>query len=255
MRTLLVGLGVGVLGLLSAGRAMALGDEIQVYDGGLAEPGVFNLTWHNNYTLDGLKNPEFPGGLVADHSLNGVPEWAYGVTNWFEAGLYMPLYTLDKHGSLTFNGFKLRTLFAVPDADKRTFFYGLNFEFSYNTAHWDENRYSNEIRPIIGWHLGRWDVIFNPILDNNYKGVRELDFAPATRVAYRVDDTWQVALEEYADYGPLKGFLPSREQGHQLYGVVNHHGKALSWEAGLGVGLTNATDKWVFKLILERDLN
>ena len=25
-------------------------DEIQVYDGGLAEKGKFNLTWHNNFT-------------------------------------------------------------------------------------------------------------------------------------------------------------------------------------------------------------
>jgi hypothetical protein len=246
---------LGVLGLLVASRALALGDEIQVYDGGLAEPGVFNLTWHNNYALDGLRQPEYPGGLVAHHALNGVPEWAYGVTNWFEAGLYMPLYTFTKDGSLTFNGFKLRTLFAVPDADSRRFFYGLNFEFSYNTAHWDQNRYSNEIRPILGWHLGRWDLVFNPILDNNYKGFGELDFAPATRIAYRLNDTWQVAAEEYADFGPLKGFLPTREQGHQFYAVVNRRGKPWSFEAGLGMGLNNASDKLLFKLIAERDLN
>jgi hypothetical protein len=247
--------GCALCGLLAAGRAHALGDEIQVYDGGLAAPGVFNLTWHNNYALDGLKQPEFPDGLVAQHALNGVPEWAYGVTHWFEAGLYMPLYTLDKRGSLTFNGFKLRTLFAVPDADSRRFFYGLNFEFSYNTLHWDENRYSNEIRPIVGWHLGKWDVVFNPILDNNYKGFGELDFAPATRIAYRINDTWQVAAEEYDDFGPLKGFLPGNEQSHQLYAVVNRKGKAWSWEAGVGVGLTHASDHVLVKLILERDLN
>jgi len=32
-----------------------------------------------------------------------VPEWAYGVTDWFEAGLYLPLYSLASNGSLTFN--------------------------------------------------------------------------------------------------------------------------------------------------------
>jgi len=47
----------------------------------------------NNYTFDGLKVPRFPGGLVPDHTLNGVPEWAYGVTDWFEQGLYLPLYS------------------------------------------------------------------------------------------------------------------------------------------------------------------
>src|SRR3954468_1455950 len=73
--------------------AFAQGDEIQVYDGGLAPVGVFNLTVHNNYTPDGLKDPSFPGSNTSNRSWNGVPEWAYGVTSWFEAGLYMPLYS------------------------------------------------------------------------------------------------------------------------------------------------------------------
>ena len=67
--------------------ASAQGDEIQVYDGGLAAPGIFNLTWHNNFTPKGVDEVPFPGGVVADRSFNGVTEWAYGVTNWFEAGL------------------------------------------------------------------------------------------------------------------------------------------------------------------------
>src|SRR6266550_4531655 len=50
-------------------------------------------------------------------------------------------------------GVKLRMLFAVPRADDRTFFYGVNFELSYNAKHWDPTRDTSEIRPIIGWHL------------------------------------------------------------------------------------------------------
>ena len=79
------------LALLPA-PALALTDEIQVYTGDVAAPGVFNLTWHNNYTPDGLKMPDFPAGLTDNHSWSGVTEWAYGVTPWFEAGLYLPLY-------------------------------------------------------------------------------------------------------------------------------------------------------------------
>src|SRR5689334_25301338 len=75
--------------------AFAQTDEIQVYDGAIAEPGVFNLTWHNNFTPDGVKEPAFPGGLTNNKNLNGVTEWAYGVTDWFEAGLYLPLYSIS----------------------------------------------------------------------------------------------------------------------------------------------------------------
>ena len=75
--------------VLAAGprQAFAQADEIQVYDGGLAEKGKFNLTWHNNFTPNGVKTPAFPGAVVADKSFNGVTEWAYGVSRWFEAGL------------------------------------------------------------------------------------------------------------------------------------------------------------------------
>src|SRR2546423_1797667 len=90
--------------------AFAQADEIQVYDGGLAPIGTFNLTLHNNFTPRGLKRPAFPGGLATDKLLNGVPEWALGVTDWFEAGLYMPLYSVNKRGGVL-DGFKLRTLF------------------------------------------------------------------------------------------------------------------------------------------------
>jgi hypothetical protein len=237
------------------GNAFAQADEIQVYDGGLADRGKFNLTWHNNFTPSGVETQAFPGAVVADQSFNGVTEWAYGATSWFEAGLYLPLYSHDKNIGWTIDGFKLRALFAVPKADDRRFFYGVNFEFSVNSKSWDENRITSEVRPIIGWHLKPWDIIINPILDTAYDGVKNLEFAPATRIAYNVSDKWAVAVEEYADYGPLRQFYSASDQAHQIYGVVNHTTKFMDIEAGVGFGLTNASDKLTFKLLLSKDLN
>ena len=249
---------LAILMILWLGRPHAVfaqTDEIQVYDAQIAAPGIFNLTWHDNYTPDGRTSPDYPGGIIPDHTLNGVPEWAYGVAPWFEAGLYLPLYSLAGNGALTFNGFKLRALFVEPDAANQRLIYGVNFEFSYNTAHWNQNRYTQEIRPIIGWHLGPVDVIVNPILDNSYKGFAQLDFAPATRVAYNFNKTWAVAAEEYDDFGPLRDFHTSTQQQHQLFTVVDYGGKPWSVEGGVGAGLTGTTDKVVLKLILSRDLN
>ena len=87
----------------------------------------------------------------------------------------------------------------------------MNLEFSYNTEHWNQTRCTQEIRPILGWHLGPLDVIVNPILDNSYKGSSELDFAPATRVAYHFSKTWAVAAEEYDDFGALREFYASTQ--------------------------------------------
>jgi hypothetical protein len=236
--------------------ASAQTDEIQVYDGSIAAPGVFNLTLHNNFTPDGLKTPAFPGGLISDKSLNGVAEWAYGVTDWFEAGLYLPLYSVSKDRGATINGGKIRLLFAAPRADERTFFYGANFEFSYNSGHWDARNFTSEIRPIVGLHLHRWDLIVNPILDNSYAGgFKSLDFAPASRVAYNLFPKWTVAVEEYADVGALRDFYPAREQSHQIFAVFDHAAKWADIEAGVGFGLTGASDKVTLKLILSRDLH
>ena len=247
---------LAVASALSPVAAYAQTDEIQVYDGGLAGKGKFNLTLHNNFTPRGVKVPGFPGGVTPDRSFNGVPEWAYGVTSWFEAGLYLPLYTHDKDQGMLLDGFKLRALFAVPNADERKFFYGANFEFSVNSKTWDENRITSEVRPIIGWHLKPVDIIFNPIIDTGYDGLSHVTFAPATRIAYNLPQNWAIALEEYADFGPLKKFVPTSEQSHQFYAVVDHTTKfGLDIEAGMGFGVTDGSDKYTFKLILSKDLN
>ena len=236
--------------------AFAQTDEIQVYDAGIAEPGVFNLTWHNNFIADGLKTPGFKGGLIPDRSFNGVTEWAYGVTNWFEGGFYLPLYSISKERGATINGGKLRLLFVRPHAADRKFFYGANFEFSYNALHWDSHRFTSEIRPIVGWHLHPIDIILNPILDNSFVGgFKNLDFAPAVRVAYNLSPKWALSSEEYADYGPLRQFYPASKRLHELFVIFDRYSQTVNVEAGVGFGLTSSSDKITLKLIFSRDLN
>jgi len=250
---------IGILLLVLTGicgRAAAQTDEIQVYDGGLAPAGVFNLTLHTNYVQSGITEPAYPGAVTADGSLNGVPEWALGVTRWMELGLYLPVYSYDQHLGWGIDGWKPRALFAVPNADSRRFFYGANFEFSVNQKRWDEHRYTSEVRPIIGWHLTSFDIVVNPIVDTAYDGFKNLDFAPSLRVAYKQSTRLTLAAEEYADYGPFSNMYSPHEQSHQLFGVVDYGlGWGMDLEAGVGFGLTDASDNTTFKLILSRDLN
>ncbi len=235
--------------------AYAQTDEIQVYTGEIAKPGQFTLTWHNNFTPDGRTMPNFPGGIVSDHALNGVPEWAYGVNDWLELGTYVPVYTLTRDGALKFDSVKIRALFAVPDAEDRPFFYGINFELSYNEPHWEPHRFSGEIRPIVGVRLGAYDVIFNPILDTGFDGVSRLDFAPCIRVDYNFSRVWSIALEHYADFGELRSLLPLSSQQHTLFAVIDYTGEPTSVEFGIGRGLTSASDRLIMKLMLQWAFN
>lgn len=244
-----------VFGLGMPAVAFAQGDEIQVYDGGLASKGTFNLTWHNNFTPNGIKTAPI-GMVTADKSFNGVTEFAFGVSSWFEAGLYLPLYTHDKNLGFGINGFKLRGLAATPNGADRKVAVGLGMELSFNRERWDDTTVTSEFRPIIAWHVNpKWDVIVNPILDTKYDGLKNLEFVPSARLAYNPSDVWAVAVEAYSGFGPLKEFLPGGEQSHQIYGVLGHTLKnGLEWEFGAGVGLTDASDKFTLKLILAKDL-
>lgn len=249
---------VALLALLAAPAAtFAQTDEIQVYDAVIADQGIFNVMVHNNFTPIGRKTPVFPGAIIANNSDNGAVEWAYGVTPWFEQGLYLPVYsTYSSNQGATINGFKIRELFVRPHADDRKFFYGMNFEFSVNALYWEPKRISSEIRPIVGVHLHRWDFIYNPILDTDYTGgFKGLEYNPAGRIAYNFNKTWAVATEEYDGFGPLRAFVPRDQQFHETWAVVDRKGGFLDVETGVGVGWSGGADRLTLKLMLSRDLN
>ncbi|MGA2714447.1 MAG: hypothetical protein ABSG41_15175 [Bryobacteraceae bacterium] len=248
---------MALLLLLAPVPVLAQTDEIQVYDAEIADPGVFNLMIHTNYTPIGRKNPDYPGAIIPDHSVNGAAEWAYGVKDWFEQGLYLPVWSPYSQGrGGTINGFKLRELFVRPHAADHTFFYGVNFEFSVNYHYWEFRHITSEVRPIVGLHLHPVDIIFNPIVDTNYTGgFGNLEFVPATRIAYNLNDKWAVAAEEYADLGPLRHFDTVHDQFHEVWAVMDHSTRILNIEAGVGVGVTSGADRLTFKLMLSRDLN
>jgi hypothetical protein len=248
-----------VLGILLAGpvAAFAQTDEIQVYDAAIADQGKFNLMIHSNFTPIGRKTAVFPGGIIPNHSFNGTAEFAYGVADWFEQGLYLPVYTIYSPGrGGTINGFKIRELFVRPHADDHLFFYGANFEFSVNYSYWEQKHITSEVRTIVGLHLHPVDLIFNPIWDTDYSGgFGNLEFVPSTRIAYNVNEKYAGALEWYADMGQMRKFAPGNQQFHELWAVMDRNSKVLSIEAGVGVGVTPGADKLTFKLMLSRDLN
>src|SRR5690348_12976801 len=68
------------IGLVAmAATSFAQTDEIQVYDAEIADPGVFNVMLHMNFTPVGKKEPSFPNAVISNNSVNGAVEWAYGV--------------------------------------------------------------------------------------------------------------------------------------------------------------------------------
>jgi hypothetical protein len=234
--------------LLLSPLAARATDEIQLYNADIAEVGQWTIQQHLNYAFDGRKQPDFPGGLVPNHALNGTPEFAYGIFNWWELGFYLPFAVSD--GQLLSNGAKFRNLFVVPNADKRDFFYGVNFEFSYNLPRFSQQIYAMEIRPILGWRNKDWEFIVNPIVDMSFGAGGETDFLPAARLARKLGEDFFVGAEYYSDLGQIGNFLPLQEQQHTLFAVTDFKVGVVDVELGLGYGLTPGSDRLIAKTIV-----
>ena len=113
-------------------------DEIQVYNAEIAKIGQWTFQLHNNYAFMGRKGPDFSGGLIPNHALQGTGEWAYGITDWWEMGFYTP-YAVEELTPYS-NAAKIRQLFVIPHAADRVFFYGVNFEISYAMPQFSADR-------------------------------------------------------------------------------------------------------------------
>ena len=235
-------------GVALLGQPAKATDEIQVYNAGIAAPGQFTIEQHLNYVPLGVKSPPFPGGLISNNSINGTPEFAYGVTDWWEVGLYLPFAIKDQQ--FLSDAFKLRTLFVSPHAEQRDFFYGVNFEFSNTTPKFSQSRFGLEIRPIVGVRNADWEFIVNPIVDVSFGKYGEADFKPAARVARNLAPDTFIGLEYYADFGEIGNFAKLADQQHTLFAVTDFKLGVFDVDFGVGYGLTPASDRWVIKTII-----
>jgi hypothetical protein len=144
------------------------------------------------------------------------------------------------------------TLFVSPNAAERTFWYGVNFELSYNARHWQEARYALEIRPILGWRFGPVDLLRNPIIDFPFHGgPGALTFAPADRITYNLSQTWSLAVEHYADYGSFANLAPLGPVSC-AFRRYRHTSDPLNLEFGIGDGFTAVSESLILKLIVTR---
>ncbi len=243
-----LGLLAGAAAWLALGQPANATDEIQVYNAGIAAPGQFTIQQHLNYVPLGVKDPPFPGGLISNNSINGTPEFAYGITDWWEVGLYLPFAIKDRQ--FLSNSFKLRTLFVSPNAEQRNLFYGINFEFSNTTPAFSQTRFAMEIRPIIGVRNTDYEFIVNPIVDIGFGKHGEASFTPAARVARKLGPDLFVGLEYYADFGKIGNFADLADQQHTLFAVTDFKLGVFDVNFGVGYGLTPASDRWVVKTIV-----
>jgi len=240
---------VVVLACAPCGDVMAAPEEIQVYTDDINAPGEFGLEMHVNYVIDGFRTPEYPGQLPTNHVLQVTPEFSYGITRTWEAGLYL-LSARSADGNLYGNGAKLRIKYIAPSSG--SFFWGLNTELGYTQRRVTENYVNLELRPIMGWRGGPWLISFNPIVGAALSGdvSRVPTFEPALKIGRAIGEGTQSGIEYYADTGGIDHSPDFNQQNHVLYGVIDTKKDGIDLNFGVGHGITSASEKWVVKMIV-----
>jgi hypothetical protein len=232
----------------TARRARAVDPfEIQVYDGTADAPGVPGLELHVNGVASGRTVAE-PPALAPNHQTHFTLEPSLGVTPFWEIGGYFQT-ALRADGRFDVAGTKLRSKLVTPPDWRPRWRLGCNFELSWVRAAYDRARWGAEIRPIVAWEDPRWLFAVNPIVELSFAGAAPA-FAPAVMALLKIRPTVALGVEYYADFGPVTSPLPARDQEHYVYEVVNVALGDLAINAGVGEGLTAASNDLVAKIIL-----
>jgi hypothetical protein len=241
--------GCAILAL--AGPARAADEEIQVYMDEMNKPGQFGLDIHNNYTLSGSTVPDDPGAQIDAHRYRMTPEFSYGLTPNIELGAYLPLTTLDNHGSFSADGVKARIKWIAPKAAEQTWFWGVNLEVGRVDRRLDINPWNGELKGIFGGRFGRWTLAANANLDFVMSGPHpDQSMAFDTKVSYRVKEGFAVGVETYNDAGSFRRFGDFAHSDEAIYAIIDTTVKTWDLNLGVGHGYGGSEDGWVLKAIV-----
>lgn len=229
-----------------------LSDEIQVYTDDINAPGEFGLEMHVNTTPKGRSAPEYAGEVTPNHGWRLTPEFSYGISRDWEAGLYLPS-SRDSRGDTQLAGAKLRLKWLPLRPEGASgWFAGANAELSRLKQRFSQSRSTAELRVMTGWRDSLWLVAANPVFGWNLSdGLRSRtpELSLGTKVSRTVAPDFALGAEYYTDLGTGRHVQWSSRQSQTLYAVIDAKVRSIDLNFGVGRGLTGAADKWTAKAI------
>ncbi len=246
-----------VLGCLVMPMAAQDNYEIQVYGSETVAPHTVMAEIHSNFTFEGTKSP-VAGVWPTNHALHETLEITAGLNSWAELGWY--LFTANTPGyGYNFVGTHIRPRVRAPESWHWPVGVSVSTEFGYQRAMYSSDTWNWEIRPIIDRELGHWYLCFNPTVGKSIHGLTAhdgWDFSPNFKFSYDVTRRVKAGLEYYGSLGPIGLVQPFRDQGEQLIPALDvDFGPQWEFNLGVGVGITQATDHLLVKMIIGRRFN
>ena len=114
----------------------------------------------------------------------------------------------------------------------------------------------NAIDPDVLIEDGKWYLAFNPTLERSFHGPaisQGVSFSPNAKVGYALTKKVNAGFEYYGSVGSVTGWDPLRDQQQQFVPSMDLDlGPNWEFNFGIGVGVTQATDHLLVKMIIGR---
>ncbi len=226
--------------------------EIQIYGAQTIPGGVTMLELHSNYTFGGQQNIQ-DGVLPTHHMLHETIEITHGFNNWFETGFYL-FNAIGSDNRTNFVGSHIRPRAMIPESWHWPVGLSLSAEAGYQKRGYSTDDWTLEIRPVIDKTWKKFYVSFNPVFDKSLHGLNQTSgfgFSPNLKASYNISKKIAAGFEYYGSIGNITMPDPYQQQQHQLFLAVDLDFSP-DWEfnAGYGLGFTDANDNSIFKIIL-----
>ena len=220
-------------------------NEIKVFSDELAAYGEHTLETHVNKASRAGRNNDNTAA-----PLQVMPEYSYGLWKNWEFSLQLPVAAQQQQ--IRSNGFRVELQYIAPHDESSGFYWGYNLEAARLMRNGERQFWNIELIPILGYRHDRWHLIANPGVGRPLTGTdRRVTFEPATKIAYRASGNNHFGFEYYAETGPIRRFSHRDQQSRVLYFAWDGKIGKSDINIGIGRGLTNASDRMVFKTIVE----
>ncbi len=231
--------------------------EIQVYGSATQTKGSTMFESHTNFTFDGEKNSN-DGVRPTHHAFHETVEITTGITNCFELGFYLFTNYTSPFG-FQFVGTHIRPRVCAPQSWKLPIGLSLSAELGTQKAEYADDTWSLDLRPIIDKQVKKFYWSFNPTLGVSLKSNQNNStpvFEPNLKLAYQAFKNWNIGVEYFGATGKINNFEAIQNQQHALFLAFDMLNNT-KWELnfGPGYGLTNSTDRFVFKMYFGRRIN
>ena len=231
----------------------SVNDEIQVYNAEIAKVGQWTLQQHLNYAIKGRTDPDFEGGIIPNRALNGTPELAYGLTDGGRSASTRRLRSISQSSSCRTRASSVPSSSRPMQPSESFSTARLRVQLRHAALLGDEVEPGDQADHRLAQN--NVEFIINPIVDVGSGVNGDVTFAPAARLARNFGENFALGIEYYTGLGPLQNILSFNDQQHNIYAVTDF--KIGRWDvnAGVGYGLTQASDRWMVKMIIGTELN